>query len=89
MSITTTAMWTEIYGYKHLGSIKSMVTTMVVLSSAIGPVVMGYILGDNTFWFYGLLLMVFVMVVISLVAKAALSQGSKLRFAYKIIKSFL
>ncbi len=35
------AMWAEIYGVGSLGAIKSLVTALAVLSSAIGPVIIG------------------------------------------------
>ncbi len=35
------AMWAELYGVGSLGAIKSLVTALAVLSSAIGPVVIG------------------------------------------------
>ncbi|MAN76451.1 MAG: MFS transporter [Rhizobiales bacterium] len=35
------ALWAEIYGTKHLGSIRAMVTSAMVLSSAIGPGIVG------------------------------------------------
>jgi len=35
------AMWAELYGVGSLGAIKSMVTALAVLASAIGPVIMG------------------------------------------------
>ncbi len=35
------AMWAELYGVACLGSIKSLVTALAVLSSALGPVIMG------------------------------------------------
>lgn len=36
------AFWAEFYGTKHLGSIKSMATAIMVLGSAIGPGVTGF-----------------------------------------------
>lgn len=41
-SLTGTAMWAEIYGTAHLGAIRSMVSTIMVFSTAIAPVVMGW-----------------------------------------------
>ena len=35
------AMWAELYGVGSLGAIKSLVTALAVLSSAIGPVIIG------------------------------------------------
>lgn len=36
-----TALWAEIYGVRHLGAIRSLVASLSVLSSALGPLVMG------------------------------------------------
>ena len=36
-----TALWAEIYGVRHLGAIRSLVLSLSVLSSALGPLVMG------------------------------------------------
>ncbi len=71
-SISTTAMWTEIYGYKHLGAIKSMVTTISVFSSALGPVVLGYFMKDPYGWFVTMILSIFAMMVLSITANLAL-----------------
>lgn len=40
-SITTTAMWAEVYGTAHLGAIRSTVSTFMVFSAAIAPVIVG------------------------------------------------
>ncbi len=39
------ALWAELYGVEHLGSIKSMTAALGVFSSALGPVTMGVLLG--------------------------------------------
>ncbi len=36
-----TALWAEIYGVRHLGAIRSLMVSLSVLSSALGPLVMG------------------------------------------------
>ncbi len=36
-----TALWAEIYGVRNLGAIRSLVVSLSVLSSALGPLVMG------------------------------------------------
>ena len=36
-----TALWAEIYGVRHLGAIRSLVVSLSVLSSALGPLAMG------------------------------------------------
>ena len=38
------AIWPELYGTRHLGSIKSMVTSFMVLSTAIGPGLSGWLI---------------------------------------------
>jgi MFS family permease len=35
------ALWAELYGVTHIGAIKSLYASAMVLSSAIGPVLMG------------------------------------------------
>lgn len=39
-----TALWAEVYGTKHLGAIKSMALTIVIFSTAISPVLFGWLL---------------------------------------------
>ncbi len=41
-SLTTTAMWAEVYGTTHLGAIRSMVSTFMVVAAAIAPVIVGW-----------------------------------------------
>jgi MFS family permease len=36
-----TAFWAEVYGLDHLGAIRSMVISLSVFASALGPVIMG------------------------------------------------
>lgn len=52
-----TSLWAELYGVAHLGSIKSMMTALSVLGSALGPVAMGWMFDHDlsvgticTFW---------------------------------------
>ena len=40
--LTIASLWAEIYGVKYLGAIKSMAATLMVLSTALGPIVIGY-----------------------------------------------
>ena len=37
------ALWAELYGVGHIGAIKSLSASAMVLSSAIGPVLMGWL----------------------------------------------
>lgn len=41
------AVWAELYGIRHLGSIKSMMMALMVLSTAVSPVIMGWALEAN------------------------------------------
>jgi MFS family permease len=41
-SVTTEALWPTYYGRKHLGSIRSMATTAMVIGSALGPLPFGF-----------------------------------------------
>jgi MFS family permease len=43
---SSSALWAELYGVKHLGSVKSLMMALSVLASAIGPVIVGLLL-DN------------------------------------------
>lgn len=47
-SLTGVAIWAELYGVKNLGAIKSMVTTFMVISTALGPIVIGYGIEKST-----------------------------------------
>ena len=38
------ALWPEIYGLKHLGSVRAIVVALMVLSTAMGPGVTGYLI---------------------------------------------
>ena len=46
-SLTTTAMWAEVYGTTHLGAIRSMVSTFMVVAAAIAPVIVGWGFSDT------------------------------------------
>ncbi|MEQ8580944.1 MAG: MFS transporter [Marinoscillum sp.] len=46
-SLTGVAIWAEMYGPKNLGAIKSMVTTIMVVSTALGPIVLGWALEQS------------------------------------------
>lgn len=39
-----TALWAELYGIRHLGAIKAMMTSLVVLSTAASPILAGFVL---------------------------------------------
>ena len=41
IGITHSAVWAELYGVSHLGGIKALATSMMVLASALGPPLMG------------------------------------------------
>jgi MFS family permease len=74
MSVASTALWVELYGHTHFGAIKSMVTTVVVFASAIGPVIIGTFIGNENYWQFGLLACISVMIVTSLGSFVALRK---------------
>jgi MFS family permease len=39
-----TALWAELYGTEHLGSIKSLITSLIVIATAISPMMLGFCL---------------------------------------------
>lgn len=43
-SVLYGALWPELYGSKHLGSIRSVITAFLVLSSALGPGITGWLI---------------------------------------------
>lgn len=65
MSVVSTALWAELYGHTHFGAIKSMVTTVVVFASAIGPLVIGSFMGNEHSWWLGLLFCLGGMLIVS------------------------
>jgi hypothetical protein len=38
------ALWAELYGVRHLGSIKSMMAALTALSTAGSPIIVGFVL---------------------------------------------
>lgn len=42
-----TAMWAEVYGVGHLGAIRALGASLSVLSSALGPAAMGWLIDDG------------------------------------------
>ena len=43
-SVLYGSLWPELYGTKHLGSIRSVITALLVLSSALGPGITGWLI---------------------------------------------
>ncbi len=44
---TNSALWAEVYGVRYLGAIKGTVSTLMVLSTSLGALVMEPLLGEN------------------------------------------
>ena len=42
-----TAMWAQVYGLGHLGAIRALGASLSVLSSALGPAAMGWLIDDG------------------------------------------
>jgi len=43
-SVVLGAIWPELYGTRHLGAVKSLVTAIMVFASAIGPGLSGWLI---------------------------------------------
>jgi len=41
------ALWPEVYGVKHLGSVRSLIIAMMVFGTAVGPGITGYLIDQN------------------------------------------
>tara|TARA_Y100001934_G_C12289465_1_gene744042 strand:- start:60 stop:1313 length:1254 start_codon:yes stop_codon:yes gene_type:complete len=76
----SSALTPELYGVEHLGSIKSMSSVLSVLSSAIGPVLIGYLL-DQGILIANICMIIAVYVSI---ANILLVVGLRIRTAYMI-----
>ena len=74
MSVASTALWVELYGHTHFGAIKSMVTTVVVFASAIGPLVIGAFIGNENYWQLGLAACIVLMLSVSFGSYRALKR---------------
>ncbi|MFT5641867.1 MAG: MFS family permease [Cyclobacteriaceae bacterium] len=70
-SLTGVAIWAELYGVKNLGAIKSMITMIMVVATAIGPIVIGWGLAQSLS--YTLIASIAFILVISLVGRLGLS----------------
>ena len=79
VSTTTAAMWAEVYGTTHLGAIRALTTSLGVLSSALSPVLMGWMIDEGaTMERLALLCLAFVLVA-SLAAPLAFRRPSAAR----------
>lgn len=47
-SISISAAWAQIFGVQHLGAIRSLTSALTVLSTAVAPVLMGWLLDTQT-----------------------------------------
>ncbi len=44
MGTVVGSLWAEVYGVQHLGSIRSLVTSVSILSTAVSPILLGYLI---------------------------------------------
>ncbi|MFT5874982.1 MAG: MFS family permease [Clostridium sp.] len=66
-SVTTEALWPSYYGKKHLGSIRSIATTAMVIGSALGPLPFGFAFD----LFNGYKEIIFIMMIFPVIASLA------------------
>jgi MFS family permease len=77
--LTSASLWAEIYGVKYLGAIKSMAATLMVLSTALGPIVIGYGLSHHpnaTLWISIVIILMISMLSWLSVRKTFTQQGA-------------
>jgi MFS family permease len=67
------ALWPEIYGARHLGSIRSVTVAMMVFASALGPGLTGYLIDAGVPYS----LQVYAMALYCLLAALALTLVSR------------
>ena len=77
MSLSST-LWAELYGVRHLGSIKSMTASLGVLSSALAPPVFGILL-DRQITLEAIMMGLLVYIVICAVAQILVVRQSSIR----------
>ena len=73
-SLSATAMWAEVYGTRHYGSIRSLVSTVMVFSTAIAPAVLAWSVADEnrmelSFWAGVLIMGVLTLMAFAIVRK--------------------
>ena len=73
-SLTGTAVWAELYGTAHLGAIRSMVSTFMVVSTAIASVALGWALATPARISTSMLASVGLMLLFSLIAAWQVKQ---------------
>ena len=67
------AVWAEIYGVENLGAIRSLATSFVVLSTALSPVVMGWMID------YGVSVEALALMCLAYAVAASVLSGVSLR----------
>lgn len=77
------AIWPELYGTRHLGAIKSVVTSIMVFSTALGPGLSGWLI-DRGIGFPGMVAALGWYAVAAAVAMLFLSRVVKARVASRI-----
>ena len=66
-NVLGSATWAEIYGVKHIGSIKALTTALMVFSTAFGTALYGFLI-DRGFSIERIALISFLYVLVSLIA---------------------
>ncbi|MCG8475329.1 MAG: MFS transporter [Cytophagales bacterium] len=64
-SLTGTALWAELYGSRSLGTVKSLVSTLMAVGTAISPLIFGEIFQDKATMEYGFLTMALLGILLS------------------------
>lgn len=85
---TIAALQVEFFGQKHIGTVRSLFTSMMVLSSAVGPALFGLILdaglGFNVVFVVCILLLIFII----LLSLRSIPTYSRAKWKYKYRRKF-
>ena len=65
-NVLGSSTWAEIYGVKHIGSIKALTTALMVFSTAFGTALFGFLI-DNGYSIEQIALISFIYIMISII----------------------
>ena len=78
-SSTSSALWAELYGPKHLGAIKSLMSTIGIFCTALSPILVGSLLDHNIEFATQMKYYAAVLLLLALLSKIGCSQISHTR----------
>ncbi|MDO9551232.1 MFS transporter [Rhodonellum sp.] len=85
---TIAALQVEFFGQKYIGTVRSLFTSMMVLSSAVGPALFGVILDAGLGFNVVFMISIGLLVLIILLSLRAIPTYSRAKWKYKYRKKF-